>query len=134
MKRITTWSPDTCECVLEYEWDDAVPENERTHAIVNVVKKCEFHQHHSDKDAHFDDVLNENRHKNQVLAEILKNLPEDEKNISVKNGRNVTTFKVNPKWKFDENRVLQVELTSKISKTLLKNNISSILERDFQIK
>ena len=38
----TSWQPDTCECVAQLEWDDAQPENLRTH-IVRVLVPCAAH-------------------------------------------------------------------------------------------
>lgn len=34
--RTTRWKPDTCGCVIVYEWDDALDENARTHVFVPV--------------------------------------------------------------------------------------------------
>lgn len=62
MKRITTWSPDTCNCVIEYEWDDTEDQNTRKHKFVKVdhcgdnhpqavvgeqVENSNFHKHHT---------------------------------------------------------------------------------------
>ncbi len=38
----TRWYPDTCGCVLEFEWDSAVPEASRTHTVRSVTP-CVFH-------------------------------------------------------------------------------------------
>lgn len=39
--QITTWSPDTCQCVLQYSWDDTVSPPVNT--FFAVVKACQFH-------------------------------------------------------------------------------------------
>jgi hypothetical protein len=31
MIQTTTWRPDTCGCIISYQWDDAVPQATRTH-------------------------------------------------------------------------------------------------------
>jgi len=31
MLQTTTWSPNTCGCVIIYQWDDSIPEASRTH-------------------------------------------------------------------------------------------------------
>jgi hypothetical protein len=38
------WSPDTCGCVVEFEFDDALPEDKRTHALHTVHQKCKAHE------------------------------------------------------------------------------------------
>jgi hypothetical protein len=34
--QVTTWSPNTCGCVISYQWDDTVPQASRTHKFVSV--------------------------------------------------------------------------------------------------
>lgn len=53
MKHITSHRPDTCGCELHYEWDDAVPAEERVHTPVSEfidntgnVRKPLMCQHH----------------------------------------------------------------------------------------
>ena len=41
----TQWSPDTCGCSFEYEWDDEEPQDKRQHHFKNVVKECVSHSH-----------------------------------------------------------------------------------------
>ncbi|MEK7180615.1 MAG: hypothetical protein AAB706_04015 [Patescibacteria group bacterium] len=68
----TLWSPDTCGCQIEYQWDDAVPQDQRTHTISSIVKSCPIHTHHIDKSAHFGDVLSENQSKNKAIGLLIK--------------------------------------------------------------
>lgn len=88
----TTWSPDTCKCTLEYEWDDAVPQELRTHTIANVVKACPIHDHHTDKIAHYDDVMAENQSKNKAIGLLCKTIGK------LDGGQNEV------KWRFDKDR------------------------------
>lgn len=34
--RTTRWEPDTCDCVVEYDWDDAVSQDTRVHLFRGV--------------------------------------------------------------------------------------------------
>jgi hypothetical protein len=41
MLQTTTWHPDTCGCVISYQWDDAVPAEQRKHTFASVdSSKC----------------------------------------------------------------------------------------------
>ena len=42
MKQITTWRPDTCECVVGLEWGDTLSEEFRTHTPVRIWP-CQKH-------------------------------------------------------------------------------------------
>ena len=44
-KCITRWSPDTCGCVVEFEWDNEVPVEQRTHKHYATLAQCEFHKY-----------------------------------------------------------------------------------------
>lgn len=94
MKKITRWSPDTCGCVVEYNWDDAVSEAERVHTLSKVEKKCINHQHLSDQDV-YSALFDENPRKNKVLDAIHSQFPALVDQV---------------KWSFDENRVLQIKI------------------------
>ena len=68
----TLWSPDTCGCQIEYEWDDTVPQDQRTHTVSLIVKACPIHSHHTDISTHYDDVLGENQSKNKAIGLLVK--------------------------------------------------------------
>jgi hypothetical protein len=76
----TRWSPDTCDCVLEYEWDDAVPSNDQI--VINyktIVKQCVNHQHltGNNKKDNYDTVFEENKRKNGTIAELITRMQSD---------------------------------------------------------
>jgi len=110
MKRITRWSPDTCGCVLEYEWDDALP-NDQEPVLRKVVKRCS--EHTEDGEALYNRVLQENRLKNQSIGELMRANPEIEH-------REYT-------WWFDTGRNLKINLPEKLSgkKNVLKGLLNS---------
>ncbi len=97
--RTTRWSPDTCSCVLEYEWDDAINENERTHKFSGAVHVCEHHKTLVGAEV-YDKVLSENTQKNMVLGEVHKIKPD----ITIDDYT----------WSFDENRRLKVGFLGKL--------------------
>ena len=67
MIRTTTWRPDTCECVLEYSWDDATSEASRAHTLTKVVKSCPAHSLLAGVGL-YDAVVSENQRKNRTYA------------------------------------------------------------------
>lgn len=94
MIRVTRWSPDTCDCCLEYSWDDAELESTRTHKFQTMVVKCPAHLNLSGE-THYNEVLSENRRKNKVFA-LAQNAKPDIKPEDYE-------------WAFDNKRVLQVK-------------------------
>lgn len=92
---VTTWSPDTCGCVIEYEWDDAQDENTRVHTAKTILKDCGLHKKPKDKDEHFATILEENQRKNFTFGL----LQEDEPTITL------DAYE----WSFDDKRILHVK-------------------------
>ena len=80
----TLWSPDTCDptgenkfsCQIEYQWYDTVPQDQRTHTVSEIIKVCPIHAHHLTKEAHYQDVLDENRSKNKAIGLLVKKIPK----------------------------------------------------------
>lgn len=72
----TTWSPDTCECVIEYQWDDTISQEERVHTPSNIVKTCPVHSALPDKEKKYTEVLKENQTKNKAVGIILEGNPQ----------------------------------------------------------
>lgn len=75
MKKITTWKPDTCECVLRLEWDTEQPAETRVHSAAGGTP-CAAHAAVGDVVAVADAVKAENRGKNQSLAALLAHAPD----------------------------------------------------------
>lgn len=69
-KKITQWRPDTCECVIDYEWDDLDPQETRQHIVSEVHKKCEAHRNINNPGEVFATVTGENVLKNRAFAKI----------------------------------------------------------------
>ncbi len=98
MKQVTRWEPDTCGCVIDYDWEDSEPEATRTHAVRKIVGACPAHAGLSEIPA-FDTVLDENRRKSRafgIAQELIPLAPP----LSLDDYR----------WSFDDNRVLKVSM------------------------
>lgn len=79
MKHINTWSPDTCGCVLHYEWEDETPDilvpidafkdvsgNDRT------TQRCADHSEIASHHEVHQHVTMENQTKNFFLKHVLE--------------------------------------------------------------
>lgn len=73
--KITSWTPDTCECQLQYSWDSDAPGDQRTHTFVGASKICDAHKGVR-ASTYFDTILGESRMKNHTLQQILDSHPE----------------------------------------------------------
>lgn len=116
MKRVTTWSPDTCDCVLEYEWDDAQDENTRIHSFKRIIKACPEHAALAGKPL-YDQVISENTRKNITFTEIQKAHPQ------------VTSD--NYLWFFDKKRELQISLVGVDLPEAAKQGLQTALDAKF---
>ena len=112
MKNVTRWSPDTCGCVLDFEWDTDDDPASRTHTIKNIIKKCPVHQSLSVGDT-WDAVQDENKRKNRVLKAIFDNVSSAVEEV-VEGGQTVKKLKGNReyKWSFDPDRTLAIDLVN----------------------
>ena len=73
--RTTTWRPDTCGCVIEYDWDDAVPAAARVHSF-RSCGRCAIHQALAPTDAAaYALVEAENKDKNRAVAAAIAAVP-----------------------------------------------------------
>lgn len=136
MIHTTRWSPDTCKCVLEYTWDDSVPESERVHTPATVVAQCEFHVSVPIEEV-FAAVVDENAHKNKVINEIAVSLPTYAKEETNQKGEKTVTPDLDKlSWLFDENRKLVVKLKEiqKVDKDILIEVLSEKFTKEVEIK
>lgn len=72
---ITRWKPDTCDCVIDYEWDASVPDVSRVHVYKDGTL-CDIHKNIGiTKANHFNVILEENKRKNQAIELAVKQIP-----------------------------------------------------------
>ena len=114
MIRTTTWRPDTCECVLEYSWDDAASEASRVHSFVRVVSFCPAHSLLAGVNL-YDAVVSENQRKNRTYA--------------IAEALLVSLTPESRLWYYDSARVLQVVIPNLT--TLQKNQLQSACNTTF---
>jgi hypothetical protein len=131
----TRWSPDTCDCVLEYEWDTDSPEDTRVHTFKNIERKCDSHAGLNQDHAHYDHVVKENQTKNKMIQKIMDHVPRLKKQRQDERGNTVQELdpSVEYRWSLtgkDHQRQLQVELKgvtlTKKEKDDLKAGASSL--------
>lgn len=71
----TRYSPDTCQCILEYQWDDSVDPSIRTHTLANYIRKCSVHASQANDTTRWNTVMEENPRKNIGIQLIIDNAP-----------------------------------------------------------
>lgn len=99
----TRWSPDTCGCVVDYEWDDADPAEGRAFTLVGVVARCPAHGQLPPAGL-WGQVRDENLRKNRVFGRVL-----EQPGLS-KQGAADLADGIEYAWSFDDKRVLHVEV------------------------
>lgn len=136
MLKTTTWKPDTCGCVIEYEWDDAVSENVRTHKVKNIIKNCGLHGKTLEEEV-YNSVLDENQRKNKMLGAIIDKIPSATENRIQEDGSFIKQLKAGLQynWKFNADRNLEVNLVgfSAANKSAIKVLANSLFGTKIKI-
>lgn len=73
--KTTRWSPDTCGCVIEYQWDDTTSEATRVHTPVNIVSQCSIHSSFSTAADLYSHIMWDSQRKNGAYAILLAQNP-----------------------------------------------------------
>lgn len=71
------WKPDTCNCIVEYEFDDSLSIDQVTHTIKNSISKCSIHTDEPTLQDHWNALRNENPKKNRAWRLLLNNAPPE---------------------------------------------------------
>jgi hypothetical protein len=133
--RTTSWSPDTCNCTLEYTWDDAVPEDQRTHTPANIVRRCSAHTPLADTNSVFNTIMEENPRKNRSFDEILQNAPNTNWfDIDAESGQRVFKKNIILNWNWTgtaPNRVLTLTFSGITLTTAQRNTLQTRLNTRF---
>lgn len=91
MIQTTTWYPDTCDCIIQYQWDDKIVEDKRTHNVYNILSTCKFHQ--GKPDQVFSTVLAENQVKNKavgIVADQIQDIKTEDISFEFDDSRKLT--------------------------------------------
>ncbi len=110
-KQVTRWSPDTCQCIIEYAWDSDEPQETRKHTLHQVARKCARHARMSDATV-FAQLTEENPRKNRVRELILTSVPAVATMRMQANGEAVADFHPDKPfaYEFDSDHVLHVRV------------------------
>lgn len=148
--KITTWRPDTCNCVIHYSWDDSViaeqqvytPLDEVTDLNGKVIPRFVCSEHvgvdtgKGKCKEHYSKIVLENQTKNKVLKEILYNNVNLQRKTTNDNGEEVIEYKkiCEPKWSFDKDRNLIIKMDTnnfltKTDKTKISEDINKIFKK-----
>jgi hypothetical protein len=111
MKHITRWEPDTHPgVVVEYEWDDEQPEDEREHVFKRFVNPPSGSRFTGSDLDRFEKVITENRAKNQAVKQYTEEHPEILEKVEV-NGEEVTQIKrgLEPNWSIKNDGTVEIK-------------------------
>jgi hypothetical protein len=129
----TEWRPDTCGCVLYYQWDDTVSDTQRVHTPVNSVK-CSDHANQATHSAAFNSVIDENTKKNQGLQTALDNGPTSLFDVQTDGVTRILKNSITYSWTFSgtaPNRVITISFTGISFTNAQRNAIQSKLDTKF---
>jgi len=131
----TRYSPDTCECVLEYTWDNSTTEANRTHTLKQFVNVCLAHQILSTDQDKWNTVFEENPRKNNALQTILNNSPTTALYDIINGARQLKqSLGLNFSWSGTApDRVLTLNITGISLTTNQKNQIQTFLNNRFGV-
>ena len=127
------WSPDTCSCIVEFTWDDSIPQDSRVHNISNVVQRCPAHSN-LDTNTHWNVLMEENPRKNIAIQNIIDRFPVQLSSTglvggSLKDGINID-FSLSG---IIPNRVLSIDVTGITLTAIQKTNVQNTLDTRFGI-
>jgi len=129
----TRWSPDTCDCSIEYTWDSESSESTRVHTFSNVVNKCQAHNAITDN-ALFNLLMDENPRKNIAHQLILDNGPTSLSDIVDGSKQLKAGITLNFSWSGTApNRVLTISYTGITLTTNQKNSVQTFLNNRFGV-
>ena len=125
LNMVTRWSPDTCDCVVEYDTNLV---------LTKIIRRCVNHELSSlDDNGLYNTLTEENPRKNKAFQEILDRGPSTLYDLQSDGTR---TFKngINVSWTWSgtaPNRVLSVSVTGVTLSTNQRNNIQQFLDNKF---
>ncbi len=104
MIKTTRWKPDTCSCVIDYEWDDSISVDSREHTFKRFIKQCSIHQ-----ELDWTKTLQHNQEKNQAIMSIKETMPE----LLKADGEFIDNIK--PMWEIKDGKM--IVSVNKLTKT-----------------
>lgn len=140
--KTTRWSPDTCNCVVEYTWDTDDPPTGRNHNFKNIVKVCPAHESLPNGLAMYDAIRDENPRKNKVLNAFVQNSDDIGESYTDDNGEPNRKLKDNIDFEYEftgeaPNRRIEVQFRDRRSgraKVNVRAQDRTKIESDLQTK
>lgn len=127
--KTTRWSPDTCECVATYSWDDAVPDEQRVHTPISLEPCADHTRLHPNNALRWQAMENENKGKNAIWRKALDRMPYLRFQLPNAAGGTDTFEKIGEfEWTFDENRELHYNFPNATPKQL--SDLNADLDAD----
>lgn len=130
--QVTRWSPDTCDCVIDYEWDKDLDASVRVHTGKNIIKDCPDHSDLGNPQDFYNAILDENQRKNKTQQELLENFvmlrdTDADGNFTFKQGIDISYF-----WTgTNDDRVLHLSVVGLTLTTQQKTIVQNILDNKF---
>lgn len=118
-KQTTRWRPDTCGCVITYDWDSDLPNDQIVFTVNTVEQACPEHKGLSDQEV-FDSITKENTSKNEFLKDVMDSYPSLTRDLLDDDGNVIgKTFKAGqmPEWSFDKERNLTISVPDSVALT-----------------
>jgi len=131
--KTTRWRPDTCACDLEYEWDDALSPDVRTHVGTVIHRACTDHALLLVPAVHHAAVQDENQRKNGVLSLAVASLTRVSEERTGEDGVLYRALKpaVSYAWAFSASRVLRVSFSGVTLPSPDKNTLQALADTRF---
>lgn len=131
----TRWKPDTCDCVIDYVWNDQDPEDNTTHVVSNI-NKCAVHSTLATNNAVWDAIKVENPRKNHAIKEILDRAPASLFDLDTDGVTRKFKKGIDVNFSFTgvaPNRLITINVTGVTLTTNQKNNIQTFLNNRFGV-
>ncbi len=129
----TRWSLDTCDCIIDYRWDDSLPNDQIVLTPINTVRTCTAHSAiATNPTAHYSILMDENPRKNQAIQHILDNGPATLYDIVGSNRVAKLGINLNFSWSgVAPNRVLTINIVGVTLTNQQKNTAQNALNAKF---
>jgi hypothetical protein len=134
--RTTRYSPDTCDCIIEYTWDDTIPEDSIVLTLDQVKTRCAAHAGMANNTDVYTTVTEENSRKNLAHRNLLDNGPNIIYDIDASSGTRVFKKGIRISWNWTgtvPNRMLTITLTGITLTTNQRNNAQTALNTRFGV-
>lgn len=132
---INSWKPDTCGCIIHYQWDDSVPQQDIVTELFAIERVCEAHLALASVKSQPELLSKAKDDKHNILTQAIEN--NKQRNLSKIHGTNTNALLAKkelrapkPKRLEDEEKRVLTEQLEKHSQDV-KERYDAILSTDF---